>query len=80
MYQSKWFPYALFFVHLSLEKFLKAILVHQNKNHAPHTHNLAYLAGKIDSEFQKEQIELLEEMNEFNLESRYPNDRSRGLL
>lgn len=77
LFRSKKYPYALFLYHLSIEKLLKSLLVKETKDHAPFTHNLVYLAGKLSIEFSKEQINLLEEMNGFNLEARYPDDRKK---
>lgn len=77
LFKTKKYPYCLFMVHLSLEKLLKGLLVQETKDHAPYTHNLAYLAGKLSLEFSKDQILLLEEMNEFNLEARYPDEQRR---
>ncbi len=73
--RSKKYPYCLFMCHLSLEKLLKALVVKETKSHPPYTHNLAYLAGKLPLEFSKEKIVLLEEMNDFNLEARYPDEQ-----
>lgn len=73
--KSKKYPYCLFMCHLSIEKLLKALVVKETKDHPPFTHNLAYLAGKLSVEFTKEQIILLEEMNDFNLEARYPDEQ-----
>lgn len=75
LFKSKKYPYALFMCHLAVEKLLKALIVRATKDHAPFTHNLVYLAGKLYLEFSKEQINLLEEMNEFNLEARYPDEQ-----
>lgn len=75
LFKSKKYPYALFMAHLSVEKLLKGLVVKETKDHAPFTHNLVYLAGKIDIELSKEQLALLEEMNDFNLEARYPDEQ-----
>lgn len=75
LFKSKKYPYGLFMCHLSVEKLLKGLLVKETKDHAPFTHNLAFLAGKISVEFSKEQIALLEAMNDFNLEARYPDEK-----
>lgn len=75
LFKGRRFPYALFMAHLSIEKSLKGIIVKTTREHAPFTHNLVYLAGKLSIELSKAQIALLTEMNEFNLEARYPDDR-----
>lgn len=75
LFKSKNYPYCLFMCHLSVEKILKGLIVKETKDHAPFTHNLVYLAGRLSFEFSKERIQLLEEMNDFNLEARYPDEQ-----
>lgn len=67
------FPYCLFMCHLAIEKLLKGMIVEQTQSHAPYTHNLVELASKTDKEFSSEQKSLVAELNEFNLEARYPD-------
>ena len=69
------FAYALFFGHLTLEKILKAIYVHDKEDNPPRSHRLVYLAGKTDLELREEQVELLEIVTDFNLEARYPDEK-----
>lgn len=76
LFRSGKHPYCLFLCHLSVEKLLKGLIVKKTQAHAPYTHNLAYLAGKLSLEFSKEQLALLEEMNDFNLEARYPDEKN----
>ena len=45
--QTSRYASGLFFLHLCLEKALKAIYVRQNSAHAPFTHNLLGLVEKI---------------------------------
>lgn len=70
---AKQYVQALFFLHLSIEKLLKGLIVHQTKSHAPYSHNLIFLAQKSGVSFSPEQLKLLSEINEFNLECRYPD-------
>lgn len=74
LFRTGKYDYCLFLCHLSLEKLFKAIVVRTIKDHPPLTHNLLYLAGKADLELNKNQISLLDEINKFNLETRYPED------
>lgn len=67
------FPYCLFMCHLAIEKILKCIIVDSTQSHAPYTHNLVELASKSGREFSYEQKSLIAELNEFNLEARYPD-------
>jgi HEPN domain-containing protein len=75
LFKTKKYPYCLFMVHLSIEKILKALIAKETKDHAPFTHNLVFLAGRLAIDFPKERIALLEEMNDFNLEARYPDEQ-----
>ena len=75
LFKTKNYPYCLFMCHLTIEKLIKGLLVKETQDHPPFTHNLVYLAGKLSFEFSKEQIRLLEEMNDFNLEARYPDEQ-----
>ena len=68
---GKRYDYALFFVHLSLEKLLKALHYHLKNDHPLAIHDLAELAKRagleIDSEFEKR----LKEITTFNIAARY---------
>lgn len=74
LFRTGKYDYCLFLCHLSLEKILKALVVNVTKEHAPFTHNLLYLAGKTGAQLSKSQIEFLDQVNEFNIEARYPED------
>lgn len=65
--------YALFFGHLAIEKLLKAIYAKNNKSapYAPKSHDLDYLAEKMNLERTNHQNDLLETISHFNLEARY---------
>ncbi len=69
------YAYALFLGHLTLEKLLKALFVAESGKTPPRTHNLVYLAEKSDMVLSDQQIELLEAVNDFNLEARYPDEK-----
>ncbi len=77
LFRSRKYPYALFLCHLSVEKLLKGLIVKEARDQAPYTHSLSYLAGKLSLEFSKEQLALLEEMSDFNMEARYPDERNQ---
>ena len=72
--RSKQWMSAMFHCHLSVEKALKALYVHEHKIHAPLLHSLPYLAGKLSIDFGKGQMAWLENMNQYNIEGRYPED------
>lgn len=63
----------MFIGHLVLEKTLKALYVHANNNQLPpKTHNLIKLARRCELNLTEEQEIFLDEVNDFNLEVRYP--------
>lgn len=73
--ESKRFPYALFFGHLAIEKFLKALVVRATKEHAPFTHSLIHLASKLSFELPETISDKLAEFMEFHIEARYPDEK-----
>jgi HEPN domain-containing protein len=64
--------HGLFFAHLALEKTLKAHVCRATSELAPPTHNLVRLAERIALPLEQSQLELLAEVNSFNIEGRYP--------
>lgn len=74
LFRTGKYDYCLFLCHLAVEKILKALVTQTIKDHAPFTHNLLYLAGKANIQLSKSQIELLDQVNKFNMEARYPED------
>ena len=65
--------WCLFIGHLVLEKTLKALYVQANNNELPpKTHNLIKLARRCNHNITEEQEIFLDEVNDFNLEVRYP--------
>lgn len=63
----------LFMGQLVIEKILKALYAKNNKNapYAPKSHDLLYLANKINLELNDEQRTMLDTISDFNLEARY---------
>ena len=74
--KNKKYSGALFFGHLVLEKALKATVVGLTKNYAPRIHDLAYLATLAKLDLSKENLLLLKQVNIFNMNTRYPDDRN----
>lgn len=73
--KSKRYMHALFFCHLSLEKYLKGMVV--NKSGAsPMTHDLLVLAEKAKVELTADQAKLLYDVNTFNINARYDDYKS----
>lgn len=64
--------HGLFFLHLSLEKALKAHVCRVSRDMAPRMHNVVRLAELSHIQFSDEQVNTLAEMNAFNIEGRYP--------
>ena len=65
---------ALFFSHLLLEKLCKAHWVKDNtENTPPKIHNLPGLVLKTKLQLSDEEIDFLREMNQFQIEGRYPD-------
>ena len=64
--------HGLFFAHLALEKVLKAHVCQATQKVAPRLHNLSRLAEMAKLELGSNQLDTLAEMNEFNMEGRYP--------
>ena len=64
--------HGLFFAHLALKKLLKAHVCRSKQEIAPRVHNLVRLAQMSDLEIDEIKLDVLAEMNEFNIEGRYP--------
>ena len=74
LFQAKKYDWCLFIGHLVLEKSLKAVFVNANENRVPtKTHNLVKLAEVSSLDLTDEQKVFLGEVNDFNLETRYPD-------
>jgi HEPN domain-containing protein len=66
------FRHALFFLHLSLEKALKARVCSETGDVAPRVHNLVRLSELAGLTPDSEQLDALADMGAFNMEGRYP--------
>jgi HEPN domain-containing protein len=66
--------HGLFFIHLALEKMLKACLCKNQGKTPPKIHNLLRLAELGGITLDEQQKNVLTEINDFNLEGRYPMD------
>jgi len=77
LFLSAKYDWCLFIGHLVLEKTLKAYFVYKNENKIPpKTHNLLKLAEISGLPLAEGQELFLDEVNDFNLEVRYPEYRS----
>ena len=68
--QNSW---CLFIGHLVIEKLLKALYAKKNTSapHAPRSHDLLYLAEKMELQLTEEQEDLLDIITKFNMSARY---------
>ena len=74
MYQSLKYDWCLFIGHLVLEKTLKAIYIDRHGNNIPpKLHNLVRLAELCHHELSEEQNLFLDKVNDFNIQTRYPD-------
>lgn len=65
--------HGLFFLHLSLEKLLKAHVCRQTRDLAPRLHNLVRLAELAELHLSESHRDTLAEMNPFAIAGRYPD-------
>jgi len=64
--------HGLFFAHLALEKMLKAIICQRTRDVPPRIHNLTRLSELAGLKPDDRQADVLADMNQFNMEGRYP--------
>lgn len=75
LFQSGYYVWCLFIGHLILEKILKAHYVKDTGETPPKIHDLVKLAKKTKLNLSDGQIEFLDRVNDFNLETRYPDHK-----
>ena len=74
LFKSGKYDWCLFIGHLVLEKTLKALFVFKNDNKVPpKIHNLVRLAKLSKIGLTQEQEIFLGDVNDFNLQTRYPD-------
>ena len=54
-----------------IEKTLKALVVKNTGEHAPYEHNLSNLSELTGIKLSKEQLDVMDEINTFNIKGRY---------
>ena len=64
--------HGLFFAHLALEKILKALICSRTHDVPPKRHNLTRLGELAGLKLSDQQADVPADMNQFNLEGRYP--------
>ena len=67
------YTWSLFIGHLVIEKLLKALYAKLNKSapYAPKSHDLVFLASKIQLALTEEQEQILNTITRFNIDGRY---------
>ena len=77
LFKNNKFSPSMFFLHLAIEKNLKALFIHKNKKEPPFGHNLTTIASKIkDVNFDKTKLKEFAIISTFNIQTRY-NDYRR---
>ncbi|MEO5354351.1 MAG: HEPN domain-containing protein [Magnetococcus sp. XQGC-1] len=64
----------LFFMHLSMEKILKALVTRTTAAPPPKIHNLVQLLHRADLSIDQQWLELFRVLNGYCTEGRYPGD------
>jgi len=75
LYDNGRYSDALFFGHIILEKVLKALVVKETKEQAPFTHDLLRLQQLARISLLEAEVNLLDEVNDFNIRARYPEQK-----
>jgi len=75
LFQNAKYDWSLFIGHLVIEKVLKAFYVKDNNEHPPKIHNLLRLSEKTTLLLSEGQKQLLGDINRFNIEARYPEQK-----
>lgn len=73
LFKNQNYDWCLFIGHLVIEKVLKAFYVRDKKEAPPWIHNLVRLAENTILQLSEEQLTFLANVNDFNIESRYPD-------
>lgn len=71
---------AMFWLHLTLEKALKAHVVKVTRQHAPFTHSLPRLIKLAQLNIPAEWYSVIDEINIFQIEARYEDFQSEEII
>lgn len=77
LFQTKRYSDALFYGHMVLEKILKGLIVQSTQKQAPYIHDLVRLQEIAGLKLSEKEIDLLDEINDFNIRARYPEYKLR---
>lgn len=75
LFSSGRYSDSLFFGHIILEKILKGLVVRNTKEQAPYIHDLSRLQELSGIVLSDEEIDLLDQTNDFNIRTRYPEQK-----
>ena len=73
LFEKRKLRQCLFFVHLALEKALKAIVVDRTQDHSPKIHNLDRLVQLAEIAISEEKLADLTLFNRYCMQGRYPD-------
>jgi len=71
LFDSKKYHHALFFLHLALEKIIKALYICKIDDSPPFIHNLKLLVKKTKTKLSEKEAKQLDEISEYNVTARY---------
>ena len=77
MFKSGRWLYVLFCCQQAVEKMIKSIIIKKTGELAPRSHDLTRLAGLAELETSEDQRELLLDLTNYYIESRYPDQISK---
>ncbi len=77
LFEQGKYDWCLFLAHLVIEKTLKAFYIRDNKKIPPSIHKLDVLVETTALKVSDEEMEFLKKVNEFNIETRYPDRKFR---
>ena len=75
LFKGKKYSDSLFFGHIVLEKVLKGLVVKETGEQALYTHDLVRLARLAELGLSEEELVFLNDVNEFNIRARYPEQK-----
>ena len=77
MFDTGRYIYTIFMCHLSIEKALKGLFTKVIKEIPPKIHDLLYLIRRIDLELEENEKDIIIELNELSIPTRYPEELNK---
>lgn len=75
LFEKQLYPQCLFFCHLSVEKVIKALVIHNTKDIPPYIHDLRRLAQVAKLDLPESRLKILDILFSFNVAGRYPEEK-----